>query len=67
MKAYREALAEFQRNYFSKLLAVTDHNVTDAAHLAGLNRTAIYVQIRRCGIKIKAQQGRPCRLKTKAA
>ncbi|WP_346351386.1 sigma 54-interacting transcriptional regulator [Oceanimonas sp. AH20CE76] len=48
---FNEARAEFERMYLNKILRMTDGNVTQAAGLAGRNRTDFYKLLSRHGIE----------------
>jgi len=45
--SYAEARQRFERNYLTQLLKLTDGNVSDAARLAGRNRTEFYRLLQR--------------------
>jgi two-component system response regulator GlrR len=47
---YAEAKQRFERNYLVQLLKLTAGNVTDAARIAGRNRTEFYRLLQRCGL-----------------
>jgi two-component system response regulator GlrR len=49
--SFNEARAEFERMYLNKVLRMTDGNVTQAAALAGRNRTDFYKLLSRHGIE----------------
>ncbi|MBL1378938.1 sigma 54-interacting transcriptional regulator [Zobellella iuensis] len=51
---FNEARAEFERVYLNKVLRMTDGNVTQAAALAGRNRTDFYKLLNRHGIEAGA-------------
>jgi DNA-binding NtrC family response regulator len=51
MKSYREALADFKRDYFKQVFSEAKWSATKAAELSRLNRTAIYKVMRRVGIQ----------------
>ncbi len=48
--SYAEAKQRFERNYLVQLLKLTAGNVTDAARIAGRNRTEFYRLLQRCGL-----------------
>ena len=50
---FREALAEFERMYFSELLSRSGGNIAKAAKLAGLNRTSMYSHMSNAGLHQK--------------
>lgn len=50
---YREALARFDRGYFSDLLRVANGNVSEASRLSGIARQNIYGHLERAGIVTK--------------
>jgi uncharacterized membrane protein len=47
---YAEAKQRFERNYLVQLLKLTAGNVSDAARIAGRNRTEFYRLLQRCGL-----------------
>ncbi|WMC10267.1 sigma 54-interacting transcriptional regulator [Oceanimonas pelagia] len=51
---FNEARAEFERMYLNKVLRMTEGNVTQAAALAGRNRTDFYKLLSRHGIEAGA-------------
>lgn len=51
---FNEARAEFERLYLHKILRMTDGNVSQAALLAGRNRTDFYKLLSRHGIEASA-------------
>lgn len=51
---FNEARAEFERLYLHKILRMTDGNVSQAANLAGRNRTDFYKLLSRHGIESSA-------------
>ncbi|MDP5293661.1 sigma 54-interacting transcriptional regulator [Oceanimonas sp. CHS3-5] len=51
---FNEARAEFERMYLNKVLRMTEGNVTQAASLAGRNRTDFYKLLSRHGIEAGA-------------
>lgn len=58
---YREALRRFKVEYFTKVLYEARGNVSQAARLAGTNRTDFYEQLRRLGIKNPCRSAQPWR------
>jgi two-component system response regulator GlrR len=48
--AYADAKQRFERNYLVQLLKLTAGNVTDAARIAGRNRTEFYRLLQRYGL-----------------
>jgi regulatory Fis family protein len=52
---YRDALREFDIGYWSAMLEETGGNIDAAARLARVNRTHLYVRLKRIGLK------NPCR------
>ena len=51
MSTFDEARDEFMRNYLVQLLQITRGNVTQAAKLAGRNRTDFYKLLSRHGLQ----------------
>lgn len=47
MRNYREAKADFERQYLRELMTQAQGSVTRAAELAGLNRTGLYDILKR--------------------
>ncbi|KPC50432.1 sigma 54-interacting transcriptional regulator [Amantichitinum ursilacus] len=47
---YNEAKTRFERDYLTQLLKVADGNVTDAARMAGRNRTEFYRLLQKNGL-----------------
>ena len=47
---FKDARDEFTRNYLSQVLQITTGNVTQAARLAGRNRTDFYKLLNRHGV-----------------
>jgi DNA-binding NtrC family response regulator len=47
---YREALREFQRAYFSRVLIAARGNVAQAARLAGRERTYLWTLLKTIGL-----------------
>ena len=50
MKPFREAKADFLRDYLTELLQEAKGNRTLAAEIAGVNRTALQEMLRRVGL-----------------
>lgn len=51
MKPYWDAMSDASREYLLKLLRETQWNYAHAAQLAGVNRSHLYVLLRRAGIQ----------------
>ena len=51
MPTLDEARATFERRYIASLLSATDGNVTQAARIAGRNRTEFYNLLARHGLE----------------
>ena len=49
-KRYRAAREEFEREYFSRLLAATAGNVSEAARVSGMARQNLYPYLKRLGL-----------------
>lgn len=49
--AKREAVDVFEKAYFEQLLAVADGNMSEAARLAGIDRTTLYRLMERHGLQ----------------
>ncbi len=47
---FREARNAFERDYFTRLMAVADGNISEAARLSGLARQNLYPHLKRHGI-----------------
>ena len=58
LPSFDEARDEFTRNYLAQLLQVTRGNVTQAARLAGRNRTDFYKLLSRHGVQPEEFKGR---------
>lgn len=56
MKHYKEALREWQQEYLQAVLSTAGGSVTQAAAIAGLNRTAFYVTCERAGVHLPTRQ-----------
>lgn len=52
-----DALLNFERTYWSDVLDVCNGNVTQAAALAGVNRTALYAILERIGLHVAESPG----------
>ena len=48
--SFAEARREFERGYLAQVLRMTRGNVSQAARIAGRNRTEFYKLLRRCGL-----------------
>ncbi len=48
--SFAEARREFERGYLAQVLRMTGGNVSQAARIAGRNRTEFYKLLRRCGL-----------------
>ncbi len=51
LRRYAEERADFEREYFARLLEAAGGNVSEAARLAGFSRQTLYVRMRRWGIE----------------
>jgi DNA-binding NtrC family response regulator len=49
-RPYEEERAEFEREYFTRMLESVSGNVSDAARLSGLSRQTLYMHLKRWGI-----------------
>jgi len=49
---YKEARRRFERDYFSRLLEVTDGSVQRAAELAGIHRTTLYEKLAKLELSV---------------
>jgi DNA-binding NtrC family response regulator len=47
---YREAIAEFDKRYFGRLLERTAGNKSEAADAAGIDRTTLYKHLEKAGV-----------------
>lgn len=50
MKSFRESQLEHDRQYCLEVLELTRGNVSEAARIAGKNRTDMYKLMKRCGV-----------------
>jgi len=48
---HQEAIGEFNRRYFRRLLQRADGNKSRAAEMAGIDRTNLYKHLKRAGIE----------------
>ena len=51
MKPWREAVADFKREYLIELLTLTQGDVSCGARIAGLNRTGFLGILRKLGVR----------------
>jgi DNA-binding NtrC family response regulator len=58
---YRDAAAEFDRRYFERLLKRAKGNKTEAADLAGIDRSNIYKHLERAGLESRENTTRVSR------
>lgn len=51
---FREAKQQFEHDYFTRLLQLTDGNISESSRLSGVARQNIYTHLTRAGIVIKS-------------
>ena len=49
-RPYTEERADFEREYFTRMLEAVDGNVSEAARLSGLSRQTLYMHLKRWGV-----------------
>lgn len=52
-RSYAEERAEFEREYFARVLNSVDGNVSEAARLSGLSRQTLYMHLKRWGTALE--------------
>lgn len=52
VSSYKEAKDYFEREYFSRILQISDGNITKASDIAGMTRQNLYLKLRRLGIDV---------------
>jgi DNA-binding NtrC family response regulator len=50
---YKEAREEFERDYWSKLLALHNENITEVAKAAQVQRSNVYRRLTRMGVPLR--------------